>query len=84
MRRYSGKLLLRVPEKLHQQLAKEAFETGQSINQLCVEAILARRALKDYDPWKIIKSIWKENQDVDQEELEKDISKALREVRHAR
>ncbi len=84
MRRYSGRVLLRVPEKLHQQLAKEAFETGRSINQLCLEALLAREALKDYDPWKTIKSIWKENQGVDPEELEKDISKALREVRHAR
>jgi len=84
MRHYSGKLLLRVPEKLHQQLAKEAFETGQSINQLCLEALFARRALKDYDPWKTIKSIWKENQGADQEELEKEISKALKEVKRAR
>lgn len=84
MRRYSGKLLLRVPERLHQELAKEAFESGRSINQLCLEALLARQALKDYDPWKTIETLWEENRDVDPVKLEKDISKALREVRHAR
>jgi HicB family len=84
MRRYSGKLLLRVPGHLHQELAKEAFETGRSINQLCLEALLARKALKGYDPWKSIEVIWQENRNVDPKKLEKDISQALREVRNAR
>ncbi len=84
MKRYSGRLLLRVPEKLHQALAKEAFESGRSINQLCLEALLARKALKGYDPWKAIEAIWEENRNADPEELEKDISRALREVRYAR
>ena len=84
MRRYSGKLLLRVPEHLHQELAKEAFETGRSMNQLCLEALLARKALKGYNPWKSIAVIWQENRGVDPKRLEKDISQALREVRNAR
>jgi hypothetical protein len=84
MKRYSGRLLVRVPEKLHQELAKEAFETGKSINQLCLEALLARKALKDYDPWKGIEAIWQDNRKVDPAELEREISKALKEVRHAR
>lgn len=84
MRRFSGKLLLRVPENIHQELAKEAFETGRSINQICLEALLARRALKDYDPWKSIDAIRQENRNVDPKKLEKDISKTLREVRRAR
>jgi hypothetical protein len=84
MKRYSGRLLLRVPEKLHQALAKEAFESGRSINQLCLEALLTRKALKGYDPWKTIEAIWEENRSVDPKELEKDISRALREVRYAR
>jgi hypothetical protein len=83
MRRYSGKLLLRVPGYLHQELAKEAFETGRSINSLCLEALLARKALKGYDPWKSIEVIWQKNRSVDPEKLEKDISQALREVRNA-
>ena len=84
MRRFSGKLLLRVPKNLHKELAREAFETGRSINQLCLEALLARKALKGYDPWKAVEAIWQGNRGVDPEKLEKDISRALKEVRHAR
>jgi len=84
MRRYSGKLLLRVPENLHQELAKEAFESGRSINHLCLEALLARKALKGYDPWKSIEALWQENRKVDPARLEKDIAKALREIGHSR
>ncbi len=84
MKRYSGRLLLRVPEKLHEELAKEAFESGRSINQLCLEALVTRKALKDYDPWKSIEAIWEQNRGVDPKKLERDISKALRDVRHAR
>lgn len=83
MRRYSGRLLLRVPEDLHQELAKEAFESGRSINQICLEALLVRKAFKNYDPWKSIEEIWEENQGVDPMRLEKDVSKTLREVRRA-
>ncbi|MGH9405305.1 MAG: toxin-antitoxin system HicB family antitoxin [Terriglobia bacterium] len=52
MRDYAGKLLVRIPPELHQELARETFESSRSINQLCVEAILARSALRNYDPWK--------------------------------
>jgi hypothetical protein len=81
MRRYAGKILIRVPPKLHKELAREAFESGRSINQLCLEAIVARRALKNYDPWKAVKDIWNQNRGVEEEQLEKDILKALAEVR---
>jgi len=84
MRQYSGRLLLRVPGSLHQELALEAFESGRSINQLCLEALLVRKALKGYDPWRAIEAIWQENRGVDPLRLSKDISKALKEVRHAR
>ena len=84
MREYSGKVLLRVPGRLHQELAQEAFESGRSINQLCVEALLARKALKGYDPWKAVDAIWQENRRVDHARLEKEIARALGHTRRAR
>jgi predicted HicB family RNase H-like nuclease len=45
MRTFNGKVLVRMPANLHQELAEEAFESGRSINQLCLEAVLARKAL---------------------------------------
>jgi predicted HicB family RNase H-like nuclease len=46
MRKYAGRILIRVPSELHKDLAREAFESGRSIKELCLEAILARRALR--------------------------------------
>jgi hypothetical protein len=83
MRNFAGKILIRVPENIHKELAKEAFQTGRSINQLCLAAILARKALKRYDPWKAIEEIWKANRRVDERQLEKDIRQAIADVRHA-
>ena len=50
MRNYAGRILIRVPPEVHRELAREAFESGRSINELCLEAIVARKALRDYDP----------------------------------
>ena len=50
-----------------------------SPGQLCLEALIARRALKDYNPWKAIDALWGENRDVDPTEMEKRIFKALKE-----
>ena len=41
--RYSGKFLLRTGEALHKALALRAYKEGKSLNQICVEAIQARR-----------------------------------------
>jgi hypothetical protein len=84
MRNYAGKILIRVPPELHRELAREAFESGRSINQLCLEAILARKALRRYDPWKAVEEIWEKNRGVDAKKLQKDILKGLSEVRRAR
>ena len=46
---YAGRILTRVPSELHKDLAREAFESGRSINQLCLEANVARKALRKYD-----------------------------------
>ncbi|MGH9689090.1 MAG: toxin-antitoxin system HicB family antitoxin, partial [Candidatus Acidiferrales bacterium] len=32
MRDYAGKLLVRIPPELHQELARETFESSRSIN----------------------------------------------------
>jgi len=83
MRNFAGKILIRVPEKIHKELAKEAFQTGRSINQLCLTALLARKALKKYNPWKGIEEIWDANRRVDAKQLDKDIRRAITDVRHA-
>ena len=84
MRNYAGRILIRVPSDLHKDLAREAFESGRSINQLCLEAILARKALSKYDPWKAIEEIWKQNRKIKPRQVQSDILRAIAEVRHAR
>jgi len=81
MRSFAGKILIRVPEEIHKQLAKEAFESGRSINQLCLEAIIARKALKNYDPWKGIDQVRDKNKKLNVKKLQSDIAKAIRDVR---
>lgn len=84
MRNYAGRILIRVPPEIHGELAREAFESGRSINQLCLEAILARKALKKYDPWKAIEEIWDQNRKVKPKQLRTDILRAISEVRSGR
>ncbi len=84
MRSFAGKILIRVPPGVHKQLAKEAFESGRSINQLCLEAIVARKALKNYNPWKGIEEVRDKNKGIDEKELQREIYKALRDVRHGK
>jgi len=83
MRAYSGKILLRVPAEIHKELAREAFDSGRSINQLCMEAILARKALKNYDPWKAIDRVWEGNKGADPAKLTQNIRHAIQETRRA-
>ena len=82
MRNFSGKILLRVPPEIHKELAREAFENGRSINQLCMEAILARKVLKNYDPWKSIEKLWSNHRKVDPAKLTSDIRRAILQARH--
>ncbi len=84
MRNYAGRILIRVPSDLHKDLAREAFESGRSINQLCLEAILARKALRKYDPWKAIEEISRRNRKVKPRQVQSDILRAISEVRHGR
>ena len=82
MRNYAGRILVRVPPQLHRELAREAFETGRSINELCLEAIVARKALKNYDPWKAIEEMWRKNRKIRPGQIKADILGAISEVRH--
>ena len=84
MKTYSGKILLRVPPALHRDLAEEAFRTGRSINALCIEALLGRLALKNYDPWKAVERIWRRNRRASPKRVAEDFASALREVRRGR
>ncbi|MFB3920637.1 MAG: toxin-antitoxin system HicB family antitoxin [Terriglobia bacterium] len=84
MRNFAGRILIRVPPGLHKDLAREAFRSGRSINQLCLEAILARKALKKYDPWKAVDAIWKHNRKVKPQQVQADILRAISEVRRGR
>ena len=84
MRNYAGRILIRVPSTLHKELAREAFESGRSINQLCLEAIVARKALRKYDPWKTIDEIWEQNRKVKPKQLQAEILSAISEVRRGR
>jgi hypothetical protein len=84
MRTYAGKILIRVPSEVHKELAREAFESGRSINELCLEAIVARKALKSYDPWKAVEQIWDKNRKVRPKQLQTDILGAISEVRRGR
>jgi len=84
MRNYAGRILIRVPPQVHRELAREAFESGRSINELCLEAIVARKALRNYDPWNAVEEIWGKNRKVRPKQLRADILTAISEARHGR
>jgi len=84
MRSYAGRILIRVPPEVHKELAREAFESGRSINELCLEAIVARKALKNYDAWKAVDEIWEKNRKVKPKQLQAEILSAISEVRRGR
>lgn len=84
MRNYAGRILIRVPPEIHRELAREAFESGRSINELCLEAIVARKALRNYDPWKAVEEIWEKNRKAKPKQLQAEILGAISEVRDGR
>ena len=46
----SGRFSLRIPQWLHEELAQEAHRRNVSLNQLCFEALVARRELVKKPP----------------------------------
>ncbi len=49
-----------------------------------MEAILARKALKNYDPWRSVEKLWGKNREVDPAKLTAEIREAIQESRRAR
>jgi len=84
MRESAVRVLIRMPAEIRREMAREARERGCSINQLCLEAIVSRRALRKYNPWKAIDEIWAHNRGVQPKRLQVEIRKAISEVRHGR
>jgi hypothetical protein len=80
-RNFSGQLHVRISTKLHKEISHEAFEKGVSISGICAQALVVRNVLQNIDPWKGIEKAWAEGKPVDLENIEKDVSEAIRAVR---
>jgi hypothetical protein len=80
-RTFKGQVHVRISPKVHEEIAKEAFEKGTSISGIIAQALTVRNVLRNIDPWKSIKEIREANLGVDQGKLELDIRKALKAVR---
>lgn len=80
-RNFQGDIHLRLSKDLHEELAREAFERGISINVLCAQTLQIRRVWKDKDPWKAIRESWQKSKDVDARDVERAVQAARREIR---
>ncbi|MFI5304883.1 MAG: toxin-antitoxin system HicB family antitoxin [Nitrospiria bacterium] len=80
-RTFKGQVHVRISPKVHEEIAKEAFEKGTSISGIIAQALTVRNVLRNIDPWKSINEIQEANLGVDQGKLELDIRKALKAVR---
>lgn len=84
MKTYSGRLVVRLPQDVHQELAEEAFQDGRSINQLLVESVRLRKLLRRVDPWPGVEALWARGQELDAAVVEREVVQAVREVRRQR
>ena len=80
----SDQIVVRLPEKLHQELTQEASESSRSIEQLLVESAILHKILRELDPWPGIQALWERGKNLDSDEVEKDVATALMEVRQER
>ena len=80
-RTFNGQVHVRVPSGIHEEVAKEAFETGTSISGIFVQALIARRALRNIDPWKSINDVQSANRATPTQEVERAVAKAVKAVR---
>jgi hypothetical protein len=78
---YNGQIHVRISPELHEEMAKESFETGTPISGLCAQALIARRVLQNIEPWKSVEAVWQANKRTDVGKLEEDISEAIRAAR---
>lgn len=76
-KRYNGQIHVRIPYKLHEEMARESFETGTPISGICAQALMARKVLGKMEPWKSVEMTWEANKETSLNQLENDISEAI-------
>jgi len=81
---FNGQIHVRVPSRVHEEVAKEAFDQGTSISGILAQALIVRRALRSIDPWKSIDEVQSANRDVTAAEVERSVAKAVKAVRRNR
>jgi HicB family len=81
---FNGQVHVRVSPDLHEDVAREAFDTGVSISGIFAQALIVRRALRSIDPWKSVEEVQSANRAVPAEEVERIVSKAVKSVRKNR
>ena len=83
-RAFNGQIHVRVPARVHEEVAKEAFDKGTSISGILAQALIVRRALRNVDPWKSIEEVQSANRGMSAAEVENSVAKAVKAVRKAR
>jgi HicB family len=83
-RSFNGQIHVRVPAKVHEEIAREAFDRGVSISGILAQALIVRRALKNVDPWRSIEEVRSANRGMSAAEIEREVSRSLRAVRKSR
>ena len=78
---FGGQVHVRLSAEAHEDIAKEAFETGTSISGIVAQSLMIRRALRNIDPWKTVAEVREANRDVVVKKLEADIAKSIKAVR---
>ena len=83
-RAFNGQIHVRVPNSVHEEVAKEAFEKGTSISGIFAQALIVRRALRNVDPWKSVSAVQSANRGISETEVEHAVAKAVKAVRKSR
>lgn len=83
-RTFNGQIHLRVPASVHEEVAREAFDKGTSINGILAQALIVRQVLKDIDPWKSIAEVHDANRAFSAAKVERIVGKAVNAVRKMR
>lgn len=83
-RTFNGQIHVRVPGRLHAEVAKEAFEKGTSISGILAQALMVRQVLRNLDPWKAIEEVQSANRGVQAQEVERAVFRAVKAVRKGR
>jgi glucose-6-phosphate-specific signal transduction histidine kinase len=83
-RAFNGQIHVRVPAKVHEEVAREAFDKGTSISGILAQALIVRRALSHVDPWKSIGEVQSANRNAAATEIEREVAKSVKAVRKSR